>query len=239
MLDALNCPNCGASLPLQVSDENLITCQYCNTTFRIPKTLTPEPEMVNLVLGADFGRKPIIGWGFPNGDQVRLMPGQPPELRAKISSSDTLYHALNSSGYFDNLDASVSIKFNDGNVEYIRAGLILRYQKGIGSYGVLASAQGTYMVGYYEKGADGSLDWKTMLDWTKHTALRPGLNQVNRLRVILNADRLRVYLNGVLSTSLSDRRYELGEVLLAAEPSEKSNIEVSFFDLQLREAPKE
>ncbi len=239
MLHALNCPNCGASLPPQVSDEDLITCQYCNTTFRIPKTLTPEPEIGNLILGADFSRKPIIGWDFPNEDKVRLVPGQPPELRAKFSSSDTLYYALNSSGYFDNLDASVSFKFNEGDEEYIRAGLILRYQKGVGSYGVLVSAQGTYMVGYYEKGPDGSLDWKTLLDWTKHTVLRPGLNQVNRLRVIANGDRLRIYLNGVLATSLSDRRYELGEVLLAAEPSEKSNIDVSFFDLQLREAPRE
>jgi len=46
---------------------------------------------------------------------------------------------------------------------------------------------------------------------------------------------LRVYLNGVLATSLRDNRYESGEVILAVEPSNKSSVDVSFYDLQLRD----
>ncbi len=239
MLHALNCPNCGAALPLPLSGEDLITCQYCNTSFHAPKTLTPEPGLGDLILGADFSRKPIVGWSFPSEDKVRLAPNQPPELHAKFPASDTLYYALNSAGYFDDLDASVSFRFQSGNEKFIRAGLILRYQKGVGSYGALVSAQGTYMIGYYEKGPQDDLVWKIILDWTTHSALRAGFNQVNRLRVIVSGDHLRFYLNGVLATSLRDQRYTLGEVLLAAEPGAQMDVEVSFFDLQLREVPKE
>ncbi|HEX2696385.1 MAG TPA: hypothetical protein VHM28_01670, partial [Anaerolineales bacterium] len=225
-----------AVLSLPAGGSDLITCEYCNTTFRVPKTLTPEPSIGDLILGADFSRKPIPGWGFINEDSSSLVQTKPPELRAKLAASDMLYYVLNSSGYFDNVDASVSFRFDAGDVEYIRAGLVLRYQKGVGSYGVLISAQNTYMVGYYEKTAagDGSVDWKTILDWTRHTALRGGLKQTNRLRVIVDGNRLRVYLNGVVATSLRDNHFELGEVLLAAEPGSKAGIEVAFSDLQLR-----
>jgi len=235
MLTQFNCPNCGASLPYPAVASDLVTCQYCNTTFRVPKTSTPQPDMGDLILGADFSKKPVAGWGFPNEDKISLIQSNPPELRAKFNPSDTFFYVLNTTGYFDDIDASVSFMFSDGNVEYIRAGLILRYQKNVGSYGFIVSAQGTYMVGYYEKGSGEGLEWKVILDWTKHAALRSGLNQSNRLRVVAEGDRLRVYLNGVLATSLRDNRYESGEVILAVEPSNKSSVDVSFYDLQLRD----
>ena len=237
MLNQLNCPNCGATLPASAFNAEIVTCQYCNTTFRVSKSFTPEPDMGNLVLGADFRQDPIMGWGFPNKDKVQLINNAIPELRAKFPPQVGLYYALNSSGYFDNIDASVSIKFYDGNMDLIDAGLVLRYHKGVGSYCVLISPLGTYTLGYYQKGeADDSMDWKSIMSWTKHSALRTGLNQFNRVRMIANGDRLRVYFNGVLATSIHDNRYEEGEVLLAIESGEKSVAEVGFSDLQLREA---
>jgi hypothetical protein len=142
---------------------------------------------------------------------------------------------LSSSGFFDNVDASVSIRFYEGELKYIDAGLTLRYQKGVGSYAVLISPLGTYSVGYYVPGDDSGMDWRHIVDWTSHSAIRTGLNQVNRLRVVLNGDRLRVYINGVLASSLRDTRYEVGEVLLDAESSKSSSVDVGFTDLQVRE----
>ena len=235
MINALVCPNCGASLPPPAANSEMMTCQYCNTTFQIPRTLTPEPSIGNLILGADFRQQPIAGWNFPNKDNIRLINGNPPELRAKFSASSELYYVLNSSGYFDDVDASVSIKFYEGNLDYIDAGLILRYRKGIGSYCVLISPLSTYTVAYYEKGEKDELVWRTIMNWTKHSAIRPGLNQINRLRFIASGDHLHVYLNGVLATSLHDNRYDEGEVLLATEGTKNSSVEVGFYDLQLRE----
>ena len=77
------------------------------------------------------------------------------------------------------------------------------------------------------------------MNWTKHSAIRPGLNQTNRLRFIANGNHLRVYINGVLATSLHDNRYDEGEVLLATEGNAKSPVEVGFSNLQLREAKRE
>jgi len=238
LLNQLNCPNCGAALPLPASLTEVVTCQYCHTTFRIPKTVTPEPDLGDLMLGADFSQKPIAGWDFPNEANIQIIKGNPPELRAKFTPVDSLEYVLNSSGFFDDVDASVSIKFYDGDLKYIDAGLVLRYRKGIGSYCVLISAQGTYAIFYYEKGDETGMFAKTFMDWTKHTALRAGLNQVNRLRVVVYGDHLRIYLNGVLATTLHDTRFDDGEVILATEGTIKSSIEVGFFDMQLREVKK-
>ena len=235
LLDALICPNCGASLPTPAIAGGVVTCQYCNTTFRVPKSLTPEPDLGDLLLGADFSQKPIAGWAFPNEDNVRLIPGPTPELRSKFPAAETLFYVLNSSGYFDNVDVSVSLRFYEGELKYIDAGITLRYQKGIGSYAFLISPLGTYAVGYYVPGDAAGMDWKHIVDWTSHSAIRTGLQQTNRLRVTADGDRLRIYVNGVLATSLHDSRYETGEVLLDAEPGKSSTVEVGFTDLQLRE----
>jgi hypothetical protein len=239
LLDALICPNCGASLPAQAAPGGVVTCQYCSTTFRVPTTLTPEPDMGDLLLGADFSHTPITGWAFPNEDNIRLIPGATPEVRAKFAAAETLYYVLNSSGYFDNLDASVSIRFYEGELKYIDAGISLRYQKGVGSYAFLISPLGTYAVGYYMPGDDSGMAWKHIVDWTAHSAIHTGLDQVNRLRVTADAEHLRIYINGVLATSLHDSRYDAGEVLLDAEGGKNSSIEVGFTDLQLREIKRQ
>lgn len=236
MLNALICPNCGGTLAPPAPGIAVVTCQFCGTTFSVAKSLTPQADMGSLVLGADFSRKPIEGWGFPNEDMVRLIPGQKPELRAKFPKAPTLYYALNSSGFFDNIDASVSFTFYSGNLQDLDAGISLRYRQGIGSYTALVSPLGTYSVGYYHPGASNDgMDWESIVKWTKHSAIRPGLNQTNRLRLIANGEHLRVYLNGVMATTLHDSKYDEGEVRLSSEPGSQDDGEVGFTDLQLRE----
>jgi hypothetical protein len=234
-VDQLICPNCGAPLPASAASQDVVTCQYCNITFRIPKSFTPEPDMGNLILGADFRQDNLPGWDFPNRDKVQFINGTSPELHFNYPAKNGLWYALNSSGFYDDVDASVSIRFYAGNEDIIDAGLVLRYRKTLGSYCILISPLGTYVVGSYEKGTGEGLEWKAITSWTKHTALRKGLNQINRLRVIIKGNRLRVYLNGVMATSLRDDRFKEGEIQLAAEASDKSSVEVGYSDLQIRE----
>jgi len=234
-VDQLICPNCGAPLPASAASQDVITCQYCSITFRIPKSFTPEPDMGNLILGANFRQNPVPGWGFPNKDNVQCINGTPPELRFNYPAKKGVWYALNSSGFFDNVDVSVTIKFYAGHLDYIDAGLMLRYRKDIGSYSVLVSAIGSYVVGAFVKGTNEGLDWKGIMGWTRHSALRQGLNQTNRLRVLIKDDQLRVYLNGVLATSIRDSRFTEGEILLAGEGTDKSSFDVGYSDLQVRE----
>ncbi len=238
MFQAMTCPNCGAAVSTSDMQHDLATCAYCRASFRVPKTLTPEPDMGDLILGADFSAGTVPGWGRFHTDKTELKPGTPPELRAEFPSSNLMHYVLQSSGLFDDYDASVSIRFLQGNTRYIRAGFALRYDPNQGGYALLISAQSTYMIGWYHQGDDGKLAWAgELIDWTEHTALREGLNASNRLRVVMYGERMRVYLNGVLASSLRDEKFRLGQVRLGLEPSDKSSIAVAFSDLQLREVP--
>ena len=230
-----NCPNCGGAFPTDKLNTEFVTCEFCGTTFRVPKTLTPEPDMGDLLLGADFSRKPIPGWELLNEDKLTLhSDGDSSELRGAFSAHTRTYYLLKGSGLIDNFDASVSMKFLDGNIEWIRTGFYTRFSDE-GGYGFLVSAQGSYTFGLFVKDKNGELIWQKLMAWTYHTALHSGLHLENRLRVICNQDRFRVYLNGVLAASFKDTRFEVGKLYLAVEPSEKSNVGIAFSNLELRE----
>ncbi len=235
MLDQLTCPNCGAALPSELAKADVVTCQYCQTTFRVPRSFTPEPDMGDLILGADFRQLPITGWTLPNPDNVRTLAGNPPELRAKFEAVDTDYYVLKSSGEFDDMDVSVSLKFYEGTLNQIRGGLVLRYRQGIGAYMFFLSPIGTYTIGYYQPGEKDVMEWKTIMDWSDNNVIHKGLNETNRLRVVADGNHFKVFINGVLVTAIHDDKYDEGQVNLAAEGTKKSSIEVGFSDLQMRE----
>jgi hypothetical protein len=234
---ALNCPNCGAALPAQAAKMEVASCEFCGTSFRTSKTLTPEPDMGDLLLGANFGSQTMPGWEALNVDKLTFHKNAPSELRCKFAPQTNSYYVLKSSGLFDNFDASVTIKFTEGDKEWIRAGFYTRFTNE-GGYGFLISAQASYTFGTFIKDQKGELVFQKIMAWAYHTALRDGLNQSNRLRVICNEGSFRVYLNGVLAASFKDSNFTMGKLYLAVEPSEKSNIGVAFSDLQLRETPK-
>jgi hypothetical protein len=234
-MESLTCPNCGGTLPAHSAKLEVITCEFCSTNFRKSATLTPEPDMGDLLLGADFSKKPIVGWELIGEERLSLHGGKPSELRGKFASSINAYYVMKSSGLFDDLDVSVSIKFTEGNAEFIRAGIYTRYDPNVGGYGFLISAQTSYTFGYISKDEKNELIFTKTMPWAYHYALHAGLNQTNRLRVICNGEKFRVYINGVLAASFKDTRYELGKVYLVAEPSEKSDLGMAFSDLQLRD----
>jgi len=145
---------------------------------------------------------------------------------------------LKSSGFLDDFDASININFTDGDREIIRAGFYLRYTHKGGGYGVLISALGSYTIGYFVKGKSGEPVWEDLMAWANHTALRSGMNETNRLRVICDGEKFRIYLNGTLATSFKDGRFKRGKLYVAVVPTEKSSLGIAFSDLQLREVLK-
>ena len=64
------------------------------------------------------------------------------------------------------------------------------------------------------------------------------MNETNRLRVLCDGRQFRVYLNGVLATSFKDDQFKRGKLYLAVVPTEKSSLDITFSDLQLREVLK-
>lgn len=233
-MKALNCPSCGASLSENAVKADFTVCEFCGTTFRMSKTLTPEPGMGDLLLGADFRSDILPGWELIKDGEITFHKGNPSELRGFYKPRINSYYVLKSSGFLDDFDASITIKFTDGDDKLITAGFYPRMTND-GGYGMYISPVGSYNIGYFTLDTNGDFKWNTLVDWTYHASLRTGKNMTNRLRVICDGEKFRVYLNGVLATSLKDNRYMMGKLFVVAEPNGETNLGVAFSDLQVRE----
>ena len=237
-MKALTCPNCGAALSAAALKNDLATCEFCGTTFRMSRTVTPEPDMGDLLLGADFADSTLPGWEIIRDGEISFHKGNPPELRGLYKPRINSYYVLISSGFLDDFDASVTIKFTEGDEKLITAGFFPRMTHN-GGYAVYISPLGQYNIGYFTKETTSAdLKWNTLVDWTSHASLRKGKDVTNRLRVIMHGEKMRVYLNGVLATSLKDSRYKMGKLHVVAEPNGETNLGVAYSDLQVREVIK-
>ena len=229
-LQEISCTNCGAAIPADAIADGVALCRYCGVNFRVPLSLTPEPALGDLLLGADFRDPDLHGWKTFNLDKWELRPGSPAELWARFPPSDKIHPILRTPGPIDDFDLSVSIRFVEGAHDYISAGFEMRSNDD-GDYVIQISAQGTFRVGWHNKTEWGG----ELVKWTDHPTLRRDMGVDNRLRVVMRADRLRVYLNGVLATSLHDARFSFGFARLVIAPGAQSPVVAAFADLQLRE----
>ncbi|MEK7275869.1 MAG: hypothetical protein AAB427_00835 [Chloroflexota bacterium] len=231
LLHELACVNCGATLRVMAQRGAVISCEYCGTSFRIPTSLTPEAEMGDLLLGADFREPDAPGWVLLSKEKLEFRPGAPAELWATFPASALIHPVLRTPGPFDDFDVSVSVRFIKGSYEHVSAGLEVRSSDD-GDYVIRISPQGTFSIGWHNKADWG--DW--LVKWNEHPSLRTKLGESNRVRVVMRGEQLRLYLNGMLATSLRDSRFRAGFVRLAVTPSEKGELVTAFSDLQLREA---
>lgn len=233
-LHAVSCPNCGASIPGYAVPRSVIVCDYCNSAFRVADSPTPQPELGDLLLGADFSDRNVPGWLLSTPEKLTFVDGRPPELRVDFEPTKLIHPIIRTPGYFADLDVSVTIRFMDGKWDYISAGFEIR-SSDQGDYIFRLSAQGTFQVGMHT-----ATEWgETLVSWRTHPALRTEVGSSNRLRVLARGSQLRLYLNGVLATSLNDERQKAGTVRVVVSPTESSNLVVAFQDLQLREPPSE
>jgi hypothetical protein len=201
------------------------------------KNLRPEAGLGALLLGADFGSKFLPGWEVIDEGQLTFHKGNPSELWGFYGPRVSAYYVLKSSGYFDDFDAGINIRFTEGDQSLIMAGLYPRFSNE-GGYAVYISPLGSYVIGYFTKDKDGEWKWDKLMDWTNHAAIRAGMNQNNHLRVSCDGERIRVYLNGVLATSFKDGRFKMGKLYVVAEPNGETNLGIAFSELQLREVPR-
>ncbi|MCC6261437.1 MAG: hypothetical protein IT311_11300 [Anaerolineales bacterium] len=235
MMKSLNCPNCGAALPAYAGGAEFVACEFCKTSFRASNAETPKPDFGALLFETDFSQKDFTGWNLLEAQRTERIAGNPPQLKVAFDPKGGFCDVLESSGLYDNVDIGLTFQFMEGKPGSIYGAIFTRYGAG-GGYGFLLSPQGSYALGYHMQDSANKMIWKNLLTWTKHSALRAGLNEKNRLRVICNGDRLKIYLNGVLATSISDSSFEVGRLYVTFSPGKESNIVAAISDLQLREA---
>ena len=126
MLESLSCPNCGAALAYKVFPGAVVPCEYCGTSFRVPMILTPEPEMGDLLLGADFADPDVPGWKVLNRETLEFKPGTPPELIVDHPKSDLIHPIVRTPAPFDDFDVGITMRFLDGSYDHINAGFEVR-----------------------------------------------------------------------------------------------------------------
>lgn len=188
--------------------------------------------MGDLLLGADFRDSKVPGWVVLNRDKLSFHPGPPPELLVKHPESNLIHPIVRTPAPFDDFDVSVTIRFLDGEYEQVSAGFEVR-SSDEGDYVIRISSQGTFNIGWHQ-----GTDWGGhLVKWTEIPGLRREWGDANRLRVVAIGNRLRVYINGVLITSLRDDRFQSGLIRLVVSPGKDKPMQVSFSDLQLRAVP--
>jgi len=228
----LNGANCGAAIDVRTVRGAVAACTYCGTSFVIPASMTPEPTLGDLILGADFRDPELPGWLVSTPDNLEFRPGSPAELWATFPASDLIHPVVRTPGPLDDFDVGLTIRFISGVYDYASAGLEVRSWDP-GDYAVRISAQGTYNLGWHDKTAWGG----DLVSWSAHPALRSNWGDANRLRLVMRGDQLRVYFNGVLAASLHDSRHAAGRIRVVLAPGKAGPATVAFSDLQVRELP--
>jgi hypothetical protein len=111
--------------------------------------------------------------------------------------------------------------------------LELRTTPLVSSYRVSVSPLPTFRFASWVAGVES----RVFSDWTSHPALRKDAS--NRVRMVAQGSRLRVYLNGVLAASAHDDALTSGRVVLCVGPSGRhdTRYSVAFSDFELRDVP--
>jgi hypothetical protein len=108
-------------------------------------------------------------------------------------------------------------------------GVLVRYQPETDEFYLFAiSSNGFYSVQKYQAN-----EWQKLVEWTESAAILQG-EDVNRLRVTGQGDKMRFFVNGEPLTEVEDASFRSGSVGLLASTNEKGGVAVAFDNLRVR-----
>ena len=108
-------------------------------------------------------------------------------------------------------------------------GVLVRYQPETDEFYLFAiSSNGFYSVQKYQAN-----EWQKLVEWTESAAILQG-EDVNRLRVTGQGDKMRFFVNGEPLTQVEDASFRSGSVGLLASTHEKGGVAVAFDNLRVR-----
>ena len=108
-------------------------------------------------------------------------------------------------------------------------GVLVRYQPETDEFYLFAiSSNGFYSVQKYQAN-----EWQKLVAWTESAAILQG-EDVNRLRVTGQGDKMRFFVNGEPLTQVEDASFRSGSVGLLASTNEKGGVAVAFDNLRVR-----
>jgi hypothetical protein len=230
-LQSLTCTHCGAAIPL--TGERFVVCPYCSQVYNMSDM--QGPRRGELLLWANFLDPNVPGWKLYHKDHLQVGAGGRSQIVGRFEKQADTAWVIESSGSFDNIDASVTINFLEVEdiTKHCRLGFAMRWTEE-GRYCVDIAPKGNYCVGKYEQAKEEGKRWKMLVDYATHPAMRIGANVPNHLRVVNYNDHIRVYINNVLVSSVRDPRFTYGTMGLVLENT-TSDVVFAISDLELRE----
>src|ERR1700742_3946301 len=120
-----------------------------------------------------------------NLSHLQIGAGGRSQIIGSFKKQEDTAWIIESSGSFDNIDASVTINFLEVEdiTKHCRLGVSLRWTED-GRYSVDIAPKGNYCVAKYEKEKEEGKRWKMLVDYATHPAMRIGVNVPNNLRVV-------------------------------------------------------
>lgn len=109
-------------------------------------------------------------------------------------------------------------------------GVIFRYQDGDNFYAFMISSDGYYR---FEKLVDD--EWEQIIKWTQSSVINTGAGSMNRIGVLAQGTRFRLFVNNVLVGEAEDDTFASGDIGLAVGSFGEGGIEIAFDNIDLWE----
>ncbi len=203
----------GDATPIAVEFDNLVV----NSLAEMPEISAIEGE--NVVFTDDFS-SPSTGWFNSTIDETVAEYSDSGYMITLQPDSSHYFYAPTMGLYTDTSTAAEIIQ-NTGS-EKGWAGLLCRLSGG-NYYDFVISAAGDYSIGKY---VDETFE--SLVDWTAHEAIIPGMGASNLIQIDCIGDTLSLYINGELVDELQDSDLAVGQSGLETGSSQASTEPTEF-----------
>jgi hypothetical protein len=153
------------------------------------------------------------GWSFAATAKTPPLRHDTPGVVLTLPGGETSVAALWYENTFSDLSLAVSVTVlaaQDPAQSYV--GVSFRAKSDRDNYRVFLDATGCYRLTRRQENQSTAL-----VDWTEHAAIRKGVGQENRLRIVAEGDRISVHCNDAELVSLTDGAFTDGHIALQAQ----------------------
>jgi len=194
-----------------------------------PATEAPMPKAGDTLLSESFDNNDNE-WGLfeEDGYSAQIQDGQ---MVMKFMEPDYYSYSLPKGNNFSNVDISFDVVVQEGAQDNAWFGAMCRYTDESNYYDFNVDGDGYYGLWKVVNG-----ETETIIDWTESTAIKPGIGETNRIRVICSDSALELYANDQLVFSKQDTTLTAGKFSLQAGRYEEDDalVSVAFDNLEVK-----
>ena len=197
-------------------DKNPIGVNFSNLIVRKPLTWERPTE----VLMADSFEDNNNSWDVfdENGNSAQIENEQ---LVMRVVDTDSVYRVWPGIS-LSNVDIIFDAGIQEGTQSNVSYGVACRYVNNENYYSFVVDGDGYYTL---KRKINGTLE--DIIDWTQASALKVGVGQTNRIRVVCSGSTLELYANDQLLISSQDTNLTAGGFALQAGRFAKDDQSVS------------